>query len=67
MAMLRPHTVFLSVAILRGNEFSWVDGNTIRLEGMRGGTTLHRVGENQFTQLGMDGKPSRVRWLPVLS
>ncbi|MGC9217223.1 copper resistance protein NlpE [Acidithiobacillus sp.] len=41
----------------RGNEFSWVDGNTIRLEGMRGGPTLYRVGENQLTQLGMDGKP----------
>lgn len=41
----------------RGNEFSWVDDNTIRLEGMRGGPTLYRVGENQLTQLGMDGKP----------
>ena len=41
----------------RGNEFSWVDGNTIRLEGMHGGPTLYRVGKNQLTQLGMDGKP----------
>ena len=41
----------------RGNQFSWVDGNTIRLEGMRGGPTLYRVGKNQLTQLGMDGKP----------
>ncbi len=41
----------------RGNQFSWVDGNTIRLEGMGGGPTLYRVSENQLTQLGMDGKP----------
>ncbi|MHB1281783.1 MAG: copper resistance protein NlpE [Acidithiobacillus sp.] len=41
----------------RGNMFSWVDGNTIRLEGVRGGPTLYRVGANRLTQLGRDGKP----------
>ena len=40
-----------------GKRILLVDGNTIRLEGMGGGPTLYRVGENQLTQLGMDGKP----------
>ena len=40
----------------RGNVFSWVDGNTIRLEGLGAGPTLYRVGANQLTQLGRDGK-----------
>ncbi|MHB8116302.1 MAG: copper resistance protein NlpE [Acidithiobacillus ferrivorans] len=40
----------------RGNVFSWVDGNTIRLEGVGAGPTLYRVGANRLTQLGRDGK-----------
>ncbi|MHB1321689.1 MAG: copper resistance protein NlpE [Acidithiobacillus ferrivorans] len=40
----------------RGNVFSWVDGNTIRLEGVGAGPKLYRVGENRLTQLGRDGK-----------
>ncbi|WP_298168112.1 copper resistance protein NlpE [Acidithiobacillus sp.] len=40
----------------RGNVFSWIDGNTIRLEGVGAGPKLYRVGANRLTQLGRDGQ-----------
>lgn len=43
----------------RGNVFSWVDGNTIRLEGVSAGPALYRVGANRLTLLGRDGKVIR--------
>ena len=41
----------------RGGGFSWVNGHTIRLEGMYGGPALYHVGKDALTQLGRDGKP----------
>lgn len=43
-------------AFARSDSFTWVNGNTIRLEGMQA-PMFFRVGENQVTQLGMDGQP----------
>ena len=43
-------------AFSRSNSFTWVNGQTIRLEGMQQ-PMYFRVGENQLIQLGMDGQP----------
>jgi Uncharacterized lipoprotein NlpE involved in copper resistance len=43
-------------AFSRSNSFTWVNGHTIRLEGMQQ-PMYFRVGENQLIQLGIDGQP----------
>lgn len=52
------HTDYIDrpgAAFLRSNSFTWVNGTTIRLEGMQE-PLYFRVGENQVIQLGMDGQ-----------